>query len=102
MNLKIGAVKANLLRVTSQYNLCNGKLTKTLAEMEESVAKCDQLQIDLVHQQNVAKQRDAELVRLAKENAHVMKTRDAVQKRIQTLDADKFELTKEVTKLRCV
>lgn len=102
LNLKVGAIKANLLRMTSQYNVCNGKLTKALSDLDETASKCDQLQIDLLHQQNVAKQREAELIRLARDNAQMMKTRDAVQKRIQTLEAEKTELTKEVTKLRCV
>lgn len=100
LNMKIGAIKANLIRVTSQYNMCNGKLTKALADLEETASKCDQLQIDLIHQQNVAKQRDAELIRLAKENAQIMKSRDVMQKRIQSLEAEKSDLTKEVTKLR--
>lgn len=100
--MKIGAIKANLLRMTSQYNVCNGKLTKTLSDLEEMTSKCDQLQIDLFHHQNVSKQRDAELTRLARENVQMMKIRDAVQKRIQTLEAEKSDLNKEVTKLRCV
>lgn len=100
--MKVGAIKANLLRMTSQYNVCNGKLTKALSDLDETTSKCDQLQIDLLHQQNVAKQRDAELARLARENGQMMKTRDAVQKRIQTLETEKAELSKEVTKLRCV
>lgn len=87
--------------MTSQYNVCNGKLTKTLSDLEETTSKCDQLQIDLLHQQNVAKQREAELMRLARDNAQMMKTRDAIQKRIQTLEAEKTELAKVVTKLRC-
>lgn len=102
LNLKIGAIKANLLRMTSQYNVCNGKYTKALSDLEEMTSKCDQLQIDLFHHQNVAKQRDAELTRLARENGQMMKTRDTVQKRIQTLEAEKNDLNKEVTKLRCV
>lgn len=102
LNMKIGAIKANLIRMTSQYNMCNGKLTKATADLEETTSKCDQLQIDLIHQNNVAKQRDAELIRLAKENAQIMKSRDAVQKRIQSLEAEKTELAKEVTKLRSV
>lgn len=100
LNMKIGAIKANLIRVTSQYNMCNGKLTKALTDLEETASKCDQLQIDLIHQQNVAKQRDAELIRLAKENAQIMKSRDVMQKRIQSLEAERSDLTKEVTKLR--
>lgn len=100
LNLKIGAIKANLLRMTSQYNVCNGKLTKTLNDLEETTSKCDQLQIEQLHQQSVAKQREAELVRLARENAQIMKNRDAVQKRIQNLESEKNELTKQVTKLR--
>lgn len=102
LNLKIGAIKANLLRMTSQYNVCNGKLTKALSDLDEMTSKCDQLQIDLLHQQNVAKQREAELMRLARDNGQMMKIRDAVQKRIQTLEAEKMDLAKEVTKLRCV
>lgn len=86
--------------MTSQYNMCNGKLAKTLIDLDESSSKCDQLQIDLIHQQNVGKQRDAELIRLAKENAQIMKSRDVVQKRIQSLETEKTELAKEVTKLR--
>lgn len=99
-NLKIGAIKANLLRVTSQYNVANGKLTKALSDLDETTSKCDQLQIEVLRSCSVAKQREAELVRLARENAQLMKNRDVVQKRIQCLEAEKIELTKEVTKLR--
>lgn len=102
LNLKIGAIKANLLRVTSQYNVCNGKLTKALSDLEETTSKCDQLQIEVLHHQSMAKQREAELVRLARENAQMMKNRDAVQKRIQNLESERRDLAKEVTKLRCV
>lgn len=102
LNLKIGAIKANLLRMTSQYNVTNGKLTKALSELDETTAKCDQLQIELLHLQSVERQREAELVRLARENSQILKNRDAVQKRIQNLESDKSELGKEVTKLRCV
>lgn len=100
LNLKVGAIKANLLRMTSQYNVCNSKLTRTISDLDEMTAKCDQLQLDLIHQQNVAKHREAELIRLARENAQMMKIRDTIQKRIQTLEAEKMDLTKEVTKLR--
>lgn len=102
LNMKIGAIKASLMRMTSQYNVCNGKLTKALNDLEETTSKCDQIQIELLHQQSVGKQRETELVRLARENAQIMKNRDAVQKRIQNLEFDKNELGKEVTKLRCV
>lgn len=100
LNLKIGAIKANLLRVTTQYNVCNGKLTKTSSDLEETTSKCDQLQIELLHQNSVSKQREAELARLARENAQIMKNRDVVQKRIQNLEAERNDLQKEVTKLR--
>lgn len=102
LNLKIGAVKANLLRVTSQYNVSNGKLTKAVSDLDETTSKCDQLQIELLRSCSMAKQREAELMRLARENAQLMKNRDAVQKRIQSLEAEKSELTKEVTKLRYI
>lgn len=86
--------------MTSQYNVCNSKLTKTVSDLDEMTSKCDQLQLDLIHQQNVAKQREAELIRLARENAQMMKIRDTIQKQIQILEAEKMDLTKEVTKLR--
>lgn len=100
LNLKIGAIKANLLRVTSQYNVNNGKLTKALSDLDETTSKCDQLQIELLRSCSLAKQREAELIRLARENAQLMKNRDAVQKRIQNFETEKTELAKEVTKLR--
>lgn len=100
LNLKIGAIKANLLRVTSQYNVTNGKLTKALGDLDETTSKCDQLQIELLRCSSLAKQREAELMRLARENTQLMKNRDVVQRRIQNLEAEKSELAKEVTKLR--
>lgn len=102
LNLKIGAIKANLLRMTSQYNVTNAKLTKTLTDLDEITTKCDQLQIDLTQQQNIHKQKDSDLMRLTKENAQLMKNRDFIQKRIQILESEKAELGKEITKLRCV
>lgn len=102
LNLKVGAIKANLLRVTTQYNVNNGKLTKVLGDLEETTSKCDQLQIELLRSCSLAKQREAELMRLARENAQLMKNRDMVQKRIQNFEADKTELAKEVTKLRYI
>lgn len=100
MNLKIGASKANLLRMTSQYNVCNGKLSKAVADLNEITTKYDQLQIDLTQQQNLVKQKDADATRLTKQNLQLMKTRDTTQKRVQCLEAEKIELVQDVTKLR--
>lgn len=100
LNLKIGAIKANLLRMTSQYNVSNGKLTKALSDLDETTSKCDQLQIELLRSCSLAKQREAELTRLARENSQLMKNRDVIQKRIQILETEKSESGKEVTKLR--
>lgn len=102
MNLKIGAIKASLIRMTSQFNMTNAKLTKVTSDFEEITSKCDQLQIDLTQQQNIQKQKDCELNRLTKENGQLMKSRDVIQKRIQMLDSEKIELGKEVMKLRYV
>lgn len=86
--------------MTSQYNVTNGKLTKALNDLEETTSKCDQLQIELLRSCSLAKQREAELARLARENAQLMKNRDAIQKRIQNLETEKCELGKEATKSR--
>lgn len=86
--------------MTTQYNVCNGKLTKALSDLEETTSKCDQLQIELLRSCSLSKQREAELARLARENAQLMKNRDVIQKRIQMLETEKSELGKDVTKLR--
>lgn len=86
--------------MTSQYNVTNGKLNKIQSDFDEITLKCDQLQIDLTQQQSIVKQKDLELGRLMKENVQLMKNRDTIQKRIQMLDGEKIELTKNVTKLR--
>lgn len=86
--------------MTTQYNVSNGKLTKALSDLEETTSKCDQLQIELLRSCSLAKQREAELTRLARENAQLMKNRDVIQKRIQILEAERSELGKDVTELR--
>lgn len=100
LNLKNGAIKANLLRMTSQYNVTNGKLNKAITDFDDITSKCDQLQIDLAQEQNRSKQKDVDIVRLTKDNAQLMKIRDAVQKRAQVLDTEKADLVKASTKLR--
>lgn len=100
LNLKNGAIKANLLRLTSQYNVTNGKLSKAIADFDDITSKCDQLQIDLAQEQNRGKQKDLELNRLAKDNAQLMKNRESIQKRVQVLESEKAELEKALTKLR--
>lgn len=100
LNLKIGAIKANLLRMTSQFNVTNTKLTKTLTDLDEMTTKCDQLQIDLTQQQNILKQKDADIFRITKDNSELIKSRDVVRKRVQVLEAEKSELRIEITKLR--
>lgn len=100
LNLKIGAIKANLLRITSQYNVTNTKLTKTLNDLDEVTTKCDQLQIDLMQQLNIIKQKDVEIVRITKDNSQLMKSRDVIRKRIHALETEKSELGIEITELR--
>lgn len=100
LNLKIGAIKANLLRMTSQYNVTNTKLTKTLNDLDEMTTKCDQFQIDLTQQQNILKQKDTEIIRITKDYWQLIKSRDVIRKRIQVLEAEKSELGIEITKLR--
>lgn len=102
LNLKVGALKANLLRSTSQYNVTNTKLTKVSNDLEEITTKCDQLQIDVTQQQNLHKQKDAEIQRLTKEIVQWMKNHDVIQKRVQILESDKIKLANEVAKLRWV
>lgn len=86
--------------MTSQYNVCNGKLSKAVADLNEITSKYDQLQIDLTQQQNLLKQKDIDMGKLAKQSAQLMKNRDATQKRIQCLETEKTELVQVVTKLR--
>lgn len=100
LNLKIGAIKKNLLRMTSQYNVTNTKLTKTLTDVDELTTKCDQLQINLTQQLNILKQKDAEIIRIRKDNSQLIKGCDVIRKRIQALEAEKSELEIEITNLR--
>lgn len=100
LNLKNGAIKANVLRLTSQYNVTNGKLNKAIADLDDITSKCDQLQIDLAQEQNRSKQKDWDINRLTKDNVQLMKIRDLVQKRVQVLEVEKADLYKESTKLR--
>lgn len=100
LNLKLGAVKANLQRMTTQYNVCNTKLSKALAECTEMSAKFDQLQIDLVQQASIVREKDTECLRFAKEIVQVTKERDTALKRAYNIDAQKDELEQQLRKLR--
>lgn len=86
--------------MTSQYNITHTKLTKTLTDLDEMTTKCDQVQIDLMQQQNILKQKDTEIIRITKDNLQLIKSRDIIRKRIQVLETDKSELGIEITKLR--
>lgn len=86
--------------MTSQYNITHTKLTKTLTDLDEMTTKCDQVQIDLMQQQNILKQKDTEIIRFTKDNLQLIKSRDIIRKRIQVLETDKSELGIEITKLR--
>lgn len=100
LNLKLGAVKANLQRMTSQYNVCNTKLSKALTECTEMSAKFDQLQIDLVQQTNIVREKDTECLRFSKEIVQVTKERDAALKRAYNIDAQKDEVEQKLQKFR--
>lgn len=86
--------------MTSQYNVTNTKLTKALNDLDEITTKCDQFQIDLTQQQNILKQKDAEIFRITKDNSQLIKSRDVIRKRIQVLEAEKSDLGIEITQLR--
>lgn len=100
LNMKLGAAKANLQRMTSQYNACNNKLSKALAECSAVGAKYDQLQLELAEQVNIVRAKDAECARLSKEIGQTTKERDAALKRIYSVDAQKDEAEQKLLKLR--
>lgn len=86
--------------MTSQYNVCNGKLTKVQTDYNETTTKCDQLQIELGQQINLIKQKESEISRVLKENVQLGKCRDVAQKRAQSIDGENAELTRQLSKLR--
>lgn len=49
---------------------------------------------------NLVKLKDVEIAHLLKENGQLIKCRDIMQKRIITIDTEKFVLTKENLKLK--
>lgn len=100
LNLKIGATKANLLKLTTQYNVCNGRLNKVQSDLDNISSECDKLKIENNQKMNLVKLKDVEITRLVRENAQLEKCRDVMQKRIISIDAEKVESTKEVVKLR--
>lgn len=102
LNLKIGAVKANLLRMTSQYNITNGKLIKAQNDLNEVTIKCDQLQIELTQQTSLVKQKEGEMIRWQKDSVQLKKCRDVTEKRAQVAEAEKAALAEKVTKLKWV
>lgn len=93
-------MKATSMRMTTQYNITNGKLIKALADLGELTAQCDQLQIELTKKMNVEKTKDAEIVRLSRENAVLLKERDAAKKYGQIVDVKNTELMTKNTKMR--
>lgn len=100
LNLKLGAIKATSMRMTTQYNITNGKLVKALADLNEVTAQCDQLQIELTKKSNVEKTKDAEMARMSRENATLLKERDAAKKYGQSVEAKNVDLMTRNTKMR--
>lgn len=100
LNLKLGATKANLLRVTSQHNVCIGKLSKAISECNDLSVKCDQLQIELMQQTNLAKAKESEIVKISKEIVQLTKEKDAAQKRTFNAEQQKTEIEKKSVDLR--
>lgn len=100
LNLKLGAIKATSMRLTTQYNITNGKLVKALADLNEVTAQCDQLQIELTKKSNVEKTKDAEMARMSRENATLLKERDAAKKFGQSVEAKNADLMTRNTKMR--
>lgn len=90
------------MRMTTQYNITNGKLIKALADLSEITVQCDQLQMDLTKKMNMEKIKDVEIVRLSKENAALMKERDVAKKYGQNVDVKNTELMMNNTKMRFV
>lgn len=92
MNLKLGAIKAASIRLTTQYNICNGRLIKALADLNDISVQCDQLQIEVTNKISAEKTKDAEIARISKENIILSKERDAAKKYGQNIDAKNAEL----------
>lgn len=87
------------MRLTTQFNLCNGKLTKALADLADATVQCDQLQIELTKKQNLEKTKDAEIARLLKENATFAKERDVAKKSGQVYEWKNADLLVKNTKM---
>lgn len=88
------------MRMTTQYNITNGKLAKALIDLNEITAQCDQLQIELTKKTNVEKTKDAEMARMSRENAALLKERDAAKKYGQNVDTKNVDLMTKTTKMR--
>lgn len=87
------------MRLTTQFNLCNGKLTKALADLADATVQCDQLQIELTKKLNLEKTKDAEIARLTKENVTLVKERDVAKKSGQVFEWKNADLLVKNTKM---
>lgn len=94
LNLKIGATKANLEKMSTQFNLTNSKLMKTQSEVDSMISRCDKLQIELNQQSNLLKLKENECALLAKENALGAKCRESLLKKVTSLEGARDELAK--------
>lgn len=83
-----------------QNSLINGKLVKAQNDIEAATSQNDKLHIELNQESTMFKLREADLIRVSKENMQLLKIRESLQKKLVVIESEKAELIREMGKLK--
>ncbi|XP_050100287.1 cilia- and flagella-associated protein 58-like [Anopheles aquasalis] len=98
--MQIAAIRTNLERIMTTNNLTQVKLAKAQADFDNMVQLKEKVTNELNTKVNILKLKEDENNKFRLENAKLLKTRELLQKRIQTIEAAKGIIDQEVVKLK--
>ncbi|KFB36388.1 AGAP003679-PA-like protein [Anopheles sinensis] len=100
LTMQNAAVRTNLERIMTTNNLTQVKLAKAQADFDNMVQLKEKVTNELNTKVNILKLKEDENNKFRLENAKLVKTREVLQKRIQTIEQTKATLEQEVAKLK--
>ncbi|XP_313461.5 cilia- and flagella-associated protein 58 [Anopheles gambiae] len=98
--MQMAALRTNMERIETNKNLLQVKLAKTVGDYENMVQLKDKVTNEFNTKVNILKLKEDENKKFRLENAKLVKTRDLLQKAMQSTEAAKSALEQEVAKLK--
>lgn len=97
---KLAVAKASQEKISINMQTTNAKLTKTLADLESTLALRKKCEMELGQNTTLLKLRDSECNKLLKDNNQLIKYREQLQKKMLGLERIKGDLQQDVLKMK--